>query len=316
MHPRPARRRVALLLALLSGTAPLSPALAAKKQAARPPVATAKKKKSPSPTASKDFQRYLRAAARLYEDLEYERALAQLKRARRLASNVMEDVSVALYEGVILADMGRAEDARASFRMALLLKPEAALPVRVSPKVEGEFEGMRARVHKELALDKQPQAAEPVAQQDPPAPDTSPEPVATPTEVPVDRPVLKPEPDSATAKLVPPPPSEPAPALAPVVAGPSGSRVPMLPVVLAGASLMAGGTGAFLGVTSRNQLAEARQSFYADESSARLAQAQGNARTANILLGTAGLAAVGAVVTWWLSPSAPVSSVAPVSSTK
>lgn len=306
---------MALVLALLAGTAPLSPALAAKKPAprpaARPPAATAKKK-SPSPTASKDFQRYLRAAARLYEDLEYESALAQLKRARRLASNVMEDVSVALYEGVILADMGRAEEARASFRMALLLKPEATLPVRVSPKVEGEFEGVRARVHKELALDKQPQPAEPVAQQDTPAPavpGTSPEPSGAPTETPVDRPALKPEPDSATVKLVPPPPAEPSPVLAPVVAKPSGSRVPVLPVVLAGASVVAGGAGAFLGVTSRNQLSEARQSFYADESSARLAQAQGSARAANVLLGTAGLAAVGAVVTWWLSPSAPVASV-------
>lgn len=100
---------------------------------------------------SDDAQRYLTAAARLYENLEYERALEQLKRARTLSRGVDDDVAIALYEGIILADMGKKEDSTAAFKEGLFLKPDAQLPVKVSPKVTADFEAVRREVKKELA---------------------------------------------------------------------------------------------------------------------------------------------------------------------
>src|SRR6185436_14754700 len=96
-----------------------------------------------------DFQRYVTAAARLYENLEYERALEQLDRARKLSKGIDDDVTVALYEGVIRADMAQDEPARAAFKTALYLRPDATLPVKVAPKVEQQFEEVRAAVKKE-----------------------------------------------------------------------------------------------------------------------------------------------------------------------
>jgi hypothetical protein len=244
---------------------------------------------------TKDFDRYLIAAIRLYESLEYEHALAQLGRARKLASTVQEDVIVSLYEGILHADMGRGEEARASFKTALLLDPNAKLPLSVSPKVEKEFETMRTRVKKELAgqqaqsqvtgtmVSPKPDPAEPSA------PSMSPS-----STLATDRPEQSPP---GPGTLVPS-----ATPSAPLISTASDAklRLPTVPLALAGASLLAGGLGTYFGLHSRSQLAAARQSFYEDEAAARISQAQGSARTANLLLGTAGVAAAGALVTWFL----------------
>ncbi|WP_309887914.1 hypothetical protein [Archangium sp.] len=75
MPPSPRRASsLGLVLGLLLVSGPLRPALA----------------------ASDDFQRYLGAAVQLYENLEYERALAQLQRARSVARGVAQDVSLGL----------------------------------------------------------------------------------------------------------------------------------------------------------------------------------------------------------------------------
>ena len=79
--------------------------------------------------AASDYERYLTAAVRLYEGLEYEQALAQLKRARRSVDSAHQDVTVSLYEGLIYSDMGRWARVRAAYKTALLLDPEAKLPV-------------------------------------------------------------------------------------------------------------------------------------------------------------------------------------------
>jgi hypothetical protein len=98
-----------------------------------------------------EFDRYFTAAGQLYESLEYERALEQLDRARKLTQGVQQDVAVALQEGIILGDMGHREQSLAAFKTALLLDPKAVLPTKVSPKVEKDFEAVRIRVLKDLA---------------------------------------------------------------------------------------------------------------------------------------------------------------------
>ncbi len=75
-----------------------------------------------------DFQRYINAAVQLQESLEYEPALTQLQRARSVARGVAQDVTLGLHEGILLAELGRWEEARISFETALLLDPTAKLP--------------------------------------------------------------------------------------------------------------------------------------------------------------------------------------------
>ncbi len=99
---------------------------------------------------SNELQSYLVSVNRLYENLEYERALEQISSAKRLTRGMADDVLLSLYEGVILADMGKWNDATAAFKSALFLQPEAKLPVKVSPKVEKRFEAVRQQVKKEL----------------------------------------------------------------------------------------------------------------------------------------------------------------------
>ncbi|MBJ6764873.1 hypothetical protein JGU66_29260 [Myxococcaceae bacterium JPH2] len=102
---------------------------------------------------SQNVQAYLLSTSRLIEDLEYERALEQINRAKRVAQGPDDDVALSLYEGVVLAELGRGkqEQANAAFKAALFLRPEAQLPVQVSPKLRMLFEDVRRQVQAELA---------------------------------------------------------------------------------------------------------------------------------------------------------------------
>jgi tetratricopeptide (TPR) repeat protein len=265
--------------------------------------------------AADDFNRYLRAAVRLYESLDYERALKQLERARRVARGVEEDVILGLHEGIILADMGRWQDAQATFKTALLLNPEAKLPLRVSPKVEAEFEKQRERARQELARmqGQEPQKAATAATGTPgkkpgQKPASTPPVVATPggtgtkPEAPpvvasTDRPEQK---TSEGSALVPSTP--PSAAFTPTVETRS-RRLPVVPLALAGTGVVAGGLATYFGLASRGQVTAAREAEFQDELISNHQAARRSATTANILVGTAGLALAGAVVTWFLMPA-------------
>ncbi|HYH95697.1 hypothetical protein [Hyalangium sp.] len=97
------------------------------------------------------FERHLTAAVRLYQSLEYERALTQIELARKLPHSSEQEVELSLYEGIILAESGKQESSAAAFKSALLVQPEAVLPVKVSPKVKSLFESVREQVQRELA---------------------------------------------------------------------------------------------------------------------------------------------------------------------
>jgi hypothetical protein len=87
---------------------------------------------------------------RLYGSLEYERALEQLSRAKLFVRSEADHIDLLLYEGVILADHGKEDAANAAFTAALFLRPEAKLPLLVSPKVARRFEKLRQQVKREL----------------------------------------------------------------------------------------------------------------------------------------------------------------------
>ncbi len=227
----------------------------------------------PSAQADSEFQLRMSTAARLYQELEYERALEQLKRARALARGVDQDVTIELYEGIILADMGRREEALAAFKTALLLKPTAQLPVRVSPKVAADFEAVRQEV---LRIQQQEaQRAQPR-----PAP-------------PEDAPVRPPEKPAPVVK-VEPPPSQP---LVPERLEQRSRPVPVLPLTLLGTGVVAGGLGGYFGLQSRSQVRTAREAEFYDVRAQHLDDARKQARVANLLFVVASAAATGAVIT-------------------
>jgi tetratricopeptide (TPR) repeat protein len=106
---------------------------------------------------SAEVKKYLNAAVTLYENLEYEKALKQIQRAKTKSTGAGDDARIALYEGIIYADMGKEEQALNTFKTGLSMEPEAKLPLEVSPKVEKVFNKARDNVQKLLGpqLEKQ-----------------------------------------------------------------------------------------------------------------------------------------------------------------
>jgi len=89
------------------------------------------------------WRTHIDEARRLYENLEYERALEQLALAQSSARADQGALTVLLYKGIILSDMGKPEEAFAAFQAALQLHPDAQLPMVVSPKIQRLFDHMR-----------------------------------------------------------------------------------------------------------------------------------------------------------------------------
>lgn len=250
-----------------------------------------------------DVDRYVTAAARLYEDLEYERALEQLQRARKLSRGVDDDVTISLYEGIILADLGRQEQSTAAFKEGLYLKPDAKLPIRVSPKVSRAFEDLRAEVKKELApilakrkaeqeRDRAEQAKRDEAKRDAEANAKSNSTGTAPAE---DRPIRK----THVIDALPDGSGDTAPsglASAGVIEKPS-SGPPVLPLALGGVAIAAAGVGGYFGLQSRSEIDAARASTFRSDAEAHLQAAQSPALVANVLFAAAVTAAAGAVVT-------------------
>jgi hypothetical protein len=232
-----------------------------------------------TPAKKMDFQSAMSAAVRLYEGLEYEQALEQLSRARTLARSTEQEVAVALYQGIVQAELGQRVQSLSSFRTGLYLQPDAKLPVSVSPKVARDFEEVRQAVLRDLG--KTPQEPAPVG----------------------DRPV-QPGPDKQpglVAQVEPPPPP---PAYVPSA---SPERAPgrgiVLPLTLMGATAVAGGAAGFFGLQSKTNVRFAQEAVFYDKRVSRLKEAEQQAFIANLLFGTASATALGALATFLLPGS-------------
>jgi tetratricopeptide (TPR) repeat protein len=105
----------------------------------------------PAFAQNNEVKRFLNAATTLYENLEYEKALKQLQKARAKATGTEDELKISLLEGVVLADLGKEERALTAFKTAFGFELEAKLPVEVSPKVSIIAEKARANVRKLLA---------------------------------------------------------------------------------------------------------------------------------------------------------------------
>ncbi|RKG92715.1 tetratricopeptide repeat protein [Corallococcus terminator] len=244
---------------------------------------------APAPVASRDyFTAAMAETARLHDDLEYEGALAAVARAKRLARSEAERASAAIYEGVVLADLGQRDAAMAAFRAGLLLMPEAKLPVRVSPKVEGDFESVR----KEVLRDR-PVVASPV-------PVPSPEVPSRPADAPM-QPTVEAPPTLPSRPVASAPVASPGVDLTVDAKRTSVRKVPTVSWVLLGTSVAAGGAGTYFGLQSRGNVSSARDAELDTSVEGRLDDARGQAVVANVLFGTALAAAAGAVTAYFLS---------------
>ncbi|ATB38125.1 hypothetical protein CYFUS_003556 [Cystobacter fuscus] len=86
----------------------------------------------------------------LFEKLKYEEALDQvgLARGRPLSTSAL--VTLSLYEGILLFEMGRLQESEEAFQVAMMLRPNEQLPEQVSPKVVAHFEAIRQKVQQEM----------------------------------------------------------------------------------------------------------------------------------------------------------------------
>jgi hypothetical protein len=114
----------------------------------------------PAAAESNEVKRFLNAAITLYENLEYEKALKQIAKAKAKVTGTEDEARVSLLEGVVLADMGREEKALTAFKTGFGLDLEGRLPVDVSPKVQAVAERARANVRKLLTPRLEAQKAE------------------------------------------------------------------------------------------------------------------------------------------------------------
>ncbi|MFE8603178.1 hypothetical protein [Archangium violaceum] len=270
--------RARVLALCLSACLPAQALAAAPAPARKSPAR--KTSKSKAPAAQEDFQSVFSAAVRFYESFEYERALAQLTRAKALAKGVEQEVPVALYQGVVRAELGQREESLAAFRTGLYLKPDATLPVKVSPKVERDFEEVRQAVQADLGI---------------PATGTQATAAAT---SPADRPLQSP--GLTTANVEPQPQT---PAYVPS-ASTAKTSARVLPLVFLGAGAVAGGAASFFGLQSSTSVRSALNAEYYDQRVARLKSAEDQAFIANLLFGTASAAALGALATFLIPGSA------------
>jgi len=219
----------------------------------------------PQPTAS---QRCIAAAAQLYEQLEYEGALEQLAKARASPRTQDDDVAIALYEGVILAEMGKPADSAAAFRAGLLLKPSAVLPVKVSPKVQSVFEGVRRDVTAKAAAS---------AKERPPINDDRPERAKRGAAL---------QPSAAPTDLQ-------------INAGSSGDGLNRAaPCAFGAAAVLAAAAGTYFGVQSRRHVNAARTST--QDALSELDRANSDAKLANGFFIGAGVAAIAGALAYWL----------------
>ncbi|MFT3840188.1 MAG: hypothetical protein QM723_24585 [Myxococcaceae bacterium] len=109
-----------------------------------------------------EVKKYVSSAIALYENLEYEKALKQLDKARLKSGGAEDDAAISLVEGIIYAEMGKEDKADTAFRTGFALDPDVKLPVEVSPKVEKVANKARDKVKKMLApqIEKQRQEDE------------------------------------------------------------------------------------------------------------------------------------------------------------
>lgn len=113
--------------------------------------------------AGGDIQSQIEEANRLYENLEYEQALEQIRTARRSSPTEDDRITLQLYEGIFLCELGKLDKGGEVFESALRAYPVAQLPISVPPKVARLFESRREKILDEQSAKARARADAPVA---------------------------------------------------------------------------------------------------------------------------------------------------------
>lgn len=286
--PSRVRARVVALgvLVCLPSQVLAAPASARKTSTARKP-----------PAAKADFASVFASAVSRYENFDYEHALEGFNKAKALAMGTEQEVPVSLYLGIVQAELGNREQCLAAFRTALYLQPDATLPVKVSPRVQGDFEDVRKAVMHDLGI-----TPAPVAATTPPAvtPSATTTPVAATTPPAADLPVASPA--DKTPDLTAPARAPAQAAYMPELRAEQPRRNNTLPLVLLGTAAVTGGAALFFGLQSRSDVTAAYSDTFYDARTQHLAAAQKRALVSNVLIGTASAAALLGALTYFFMP--------------
>ena len=173
---------------------------------------------------------HLSAAIRLYQKLDLDAAMAELRLAEDEAkSSEPEMVTTLLYQGLIFAENGKYAQTMEHFKRALAISPWLDVPEGTAPRIARQFGDARRELWGSGGIKPPPRkrrrgvaagAAAPAAEPVAPLPSTpKPSPAATgaasPT-MPADKAAPPPPPAAPTDKATPPPPPAPADKTAPI----------------------------------------------------------------------------------------------------
>ncbi len=193
----------------------------------------------PARAQSAEVKKYLNAAVTLYENLEYEKAIKQIQRAKTKSTGASDDARIALYEGIFFADMGKEDQALNAFKTGLSMEPEAKLPLEVSPKVEKVFKKALENVQRLLGpqLDKQREEER--------------QRVEAEKQRAAEEQRKKDEEVARLAAIKPPEPNRPPPAA--VVAAPAGPAMRTLAIIPLAVGIGSGAAAAYFLLTAKGQ---------------------------------------------------------------
>lgn len=225
---------------------------------------------------SRALNPYLAQARVLYQSMDYENALARLKKAATwTATSDTEAAEIQLYTGLCNSQLGDLAAARAAFRLAIERDPAIVPPPLTSPKIDGLFK-------EELAAYSAAHPAKaPVVEAPPPESIRVPEP-AEPKRVPDEGAA-----ESALMRDL----ASPLPSSAPTAQASEVTHRVWPGAIAVAAAVVAGGCAAYLGIKARSQSSDAHNAEYASDARRLSDAAHSSATQANILYGIAGGAA-------------------------
>jgi tetratricopeptide (TPR) repeat protein len=110
-------------------------------------VGLAARAEGPASAAVPTPSPHLAAAQRLYQKLDLDAALAELKEAELAAKdNEDETVQVLIYKGLIYSETGKSGEAQDMFKRALAMRPWAEVPADTSPRLAKSFTEARKSI--------------------------------------------------------------------------------------------------------------------------------------------------------------------------
>jgi hypothetical protein len=101
--------------------------------------------------AASPYDAAMAKAVSLYNEAEWDASLRELTKAERYAGDDAQRQAALLYQGVVLANIPDLEAAKAAWERALTVDDRARLPLKVSPRVQAQFDEVQKAVQQRKA---------------------------------------------------------------------------------------------------------------------------------------------------------------------